>query len=32
MWIWTAYGYRFVPAYAPYAFYPPAPAFHPYYW
>ncbi len=26
MWIWTAYGYRFVPAYAPLAYYPVVPA------
>ena len=25
MWVWTAFGYRFVPAYAPIALYPPVP-------
>ena len=31
MWVWTAYGYRWVPAVAPFAYYPvvPAPV---YYW
>jgi hypothetical protein len=29
MWVWTAFGYQFVPAYAPVVLYPPAPL--PYY-
>jgi hypothetical protein len=25
MWVWTAFGYRFIPAVAPVVFYPPVP-------
>jgi hypothetical protein len=31
MWVWTIYGYRWAPAYAPVAVYP-APVAYPYYW
>ena len=29
MWVWTIYGYRWYPAYAPLAVYP---SVYPYYW
>ncbi len=31
MWVWTVYGYRWVPAYAPVVAYP-APLAYPYFW